>query len=387
MTKTPLDKSTQRTFEQTRRDYIALIKRNRINLILFFISLSISTVIGYYLYNYLRKPSEMVVYHGETSDYELSFFNSKGQALSALTGTLKLVLDPFTIYANYPNQISASYSINARGFRKGYLDNEASQLAIVVGGSAAFGQGLPENNKTFASRLSRDNQKYNVMNSAVIGFLSGQELSLVIHYLDDFDPSLYIVFDGWNDIFDPFMFAQNWPIKVGPIGFNRTFFQIENNLGAFNRMQKEKDAKLLESMPPLDNFLKETEYFQKVKDEYISNIDKMNAFANARGARFLLVFQPELGNKKTISDQEQKILKDWSQVHGYLDKEIPQKYKQLIVEAQKFCVEENIACLNLNEEPAFSKNPQTLFYDAVHPNELGHQIIAEIINKMLLEDF
>ena len=45
--------------------------------------------------------------------------------------------------------------------------------------------------------------------------------------------------------------------------------------------------------------------------------------------------------------------------------------------------ERNIPFIDINDEPEFSENSQTLFFDVVHPNELGHKIIAKIINDKL----
>lgn len=55
----------------------------------------------------------------------------------------------------------------------------------------------------------------------------------------------------------------------------------------------------------------------------------MYDFAHSRGAKFLLVFQPELGNKKIPSEDEKKLLEIWSSQFGYLDRKIPERYKLL----------------------------------------------------------
>ena len=139
----------------SKHTYLGLVKRNAVNLLIFLISLCGSAVFAYYVYNRINRPSEVAVYRGTGSDYALSFYNSQGQKITELSGTLKLVTDPFTIYGNYPNQKSSSYSINAHGFREGYAnENYKKSLAVVLGGSATFGQGLPDNSKTFASLIS-----------------------------------------------------------------------------------------------------------------------------------------------------------------------------------------------------------------------------------------
>ena len=367
--------------KKSSRPSVLLNKNTFINLAMLVISTGVSIVIGYFIYQYSMQSPETVVHQGESNDYALSFYNGKGQKISSPDGTLKLKLDPFTIYTNYPDQASTSYSINSDGFRDTYATNPTQEkLAIVLGGSAAFGQGLSSDNLTFASHLSRLNQKYQIMNAAVVGFLSGQELAQMIHVLDKFTPTVYILFDGWNDIFDPYSYAENWPINGGPIGFNNTFFMIERQLAAL--VAKSEHPKVL---PVADkNFNNESEYFQAILSTYIANIDKMNAFANARKAIFLVIFQPELGNKKVLSSDEREILKQWEKAHKYLTKKIPDKYKQLIHKAKTFCEANGIVYIDMNKEVDFSENSNTLFFDVVHPNKQGHKTIATIINKFLI---
>jgi lysophospholipase L1-like esterase len=320
-----------------------------------------------------------------------SLYNRKGEKISDMEGSLKLMTDPFTIYKNYPNQKSQKYSINSYGFRDTYMSDKPS-TAIVLGGSAAFGFALTGNNQTFSSHISKNNQKYNVINAAVIGFLSGQELSQMVHYLDDLQPSLYIVFDGWNDIQDPFAFAkndfkENRPIHHGPIGYNNTFIGIESRLADYFKTTKKEKTSSLVTLDPVGDPLYESDLFQKILKTYAANIGKMYAFAESRGAKLLVVLQPELGNKKAKSPHEEEVLKTWIEKYGYLDNKISERYKRLIIEAKEEFLKEKIPFIDINDNDEFRENPQTLFFDVIHPNELGHEVIARIINQTLLEKF
>jgi lysophospholipase L1-like esterase len=346
------------------------------------VSLIGTLAVGYYIYGHMVKKHNQGVYRLENSTYLHSFFNQRGQKLSELDGMLKLSTDPFTIYKNYPNQKSANYSINKYGFRDGYTSNKP-YTAIVLGGSAAFGFALDSNDKTFSFKISLYNRKYNVINSAVIGFLSGQELAQMVHYLDDFNPALYIVFDGWNDIYGPYALTKSWPVVNPPIGYVNAFLMIENRLAEyFQTIRKEKNLPDL-TLAPIGELLDERVFFKEILKKYTTNILKMHHFANSRGAEFLLVFQPELGNKKKLSNEEKEALESWNSRFAYHDKKISERYKMLISEAKKIFQEKNIAYIDINSEPEFTEIPQTLFYDVVHPNELGHEIIAKIINHAL----
>jgi lysophospholipase L1-like esterase len=217
--------------------------------------------------------------------------------------------------------------------------------------------------------------------------MSGQELAQMIHYLDDFNPSIYIVFNGWNDVYDPYAFTKNWPVRNAPVGYNNTFIQVENRLAEyFQTNRKEKPSKI-EGIEPAGELLSEEDFFQKILEIYVSNIGKMHSFAHARQTKFLLVFQPELGNKKVRSVSEQNTLEAWIDKYGYLDRRISERYGKFITEAKHIFQTKNIIFIDINAEPEFTENPQTVFFDVVHPNELGHELIARIIHRALEEKF
>jgi hypothetical protein len=361
---------------------IAIRKNFLINMCLLLVSSIGTLAVSYSVYSYMIKKSSQSTYRSESGPYDYSFFNQKGRKLSDLDGMLKLVIDPFTIYKNYPNQKSPTYSINQYGFRECYMSNKP-YTAIVLGGSAAFGYVLDSDNKTFASIISFSSERYNVLNSSVIGFLSGQELAQMIHYLDDFNPALYIVFDGWNDVAIPYDVTKSWPVINPLIGYSNTFLMIEDRLAEYFQItRKEKNPPEVRAAP-LGEFFDEKKFSDEILKRYTANISKMHDFAHSRGAEFLLVFQPELGNKKLLSENEKEVLESWNSRFGYLDRKIPSRYKVFISGARKVFQEKNIPFIDINDEPEFSENPQTLFFDVVHPNELGHRIIANILNQAL----
>lgn len=361
-------------------------KKLIMNICVALISSGVSLSAGYYVYTYMVNTPNQIVYKPSGDEYLLSFYNRNGRKLSGASGLLKLMTDPFTIYINYPNQHSYSYSINKHGFREGY-ESKKPHTAIVVGASAAFGYALDRNDKTFSSKLSYYSKKYNVINSAVVGFMSGQELAQTIHYLDDFNPSIYIVVDGWNDVYDAYAFATNWPVRNAPIGYNNTFIQIENQLAEYFQINQKEKASQIEYLKPAGEPLSEEDFFQKILETYVSNISKIHSFAHAREARLLLVFQPELGNKKVRSANEQDILEAWIDKYGYLDRRISERYSKFIAEAKRIFQKKNITFIDINADPEFTANPQTVFFDVVHPNELGHELIARIIHRALEEHF
>src|SRR5262245_34028410 len=133
----------------------------------------------------------------EATYYPWSVYSSDGTQLGSSTGPLQLVLKPFVLFGNRPNQRMPEFTIDARGFR-GTAGTSSGPRIIVIGASTAFGTGLRHDEETFAHQL-RLLLDVDVVNAAVIGYQSGSELIDLLTRLVDLQPSLVITLDGWND--------------------------------------------------------------------------------------------------------------------------------------------------------------------------------------------
>jgi GDSL-like Lipase/Acylhydrolase len=158
---------------------------------------------------------------------------------------------------------------------------------------------------------------------------------------------------------------------------------IDDRLAEYFQITREEKNSPEVRVAPIGELFDEKKFSEEILKRYTANVSKMYDFANARGAEFLLIFQPELGNKKLLSENEKEVLKSWNSRFGYLDRKIPSRYKLFISGASAIFQEENIPFIDINDKSEFSENPETLFFDVVHPNELGHSIIASIINHAL----
>lgn len=105
-----------------------------------------------------------------------------------------------------------------------------------------------------------DTHGYNVINSAVSGFLSGQELAQMIHYFDDFVPELYIVLDGWNDVSIPYESIKEWPVLNPFIGYNNAFLMIENRLADYVQLTRIESNLQAIMVVPIGELLDENEF-------------------------------------------------------------------------------------------------------------------------------
>lgn len=176
--------------------------------------------------------------------YQLQFVGKNGQPYEGLAdeGQLMAVRDPLMGYQLAANQQSDFWQINENGFRDAEavpLEKPAGEVRIfVLGGSTAFGQLSSDNQTTFANKLEarlneqvaqqranpgqfqpsvlpyradqvqqalslpsriRDGQ-YRVINAAIPGYASGNELAMLMQRIATYNPDFVVVLDGYADL-------------------------------------------------------------------------------------------------------------------------------------------------------------------------------------------
>ncbi len=330
------------------------------------ISALVGAVILYAAWRLLRpEPSAAFSTYG----YSTTLVDQHGQPLSSKPGEVELVLDPLSGFRHLPNQEAELFTIDARGFR-GPPPKEDRPLAIVVGGSTAFGQGLTSDSETFSAQLNEIEPRYAYANAAVIGFASAQELGLMVHHLDDFHPKLYIVMDGWNDLNSQLVHSGvRWPTY----GINQQMFsETEQSLRA-------KVPFTPSSKAPAPQPISDSDNLELILSTYGENLKRMQRFATASGAELLVVFQPELGNKHRSKAEEEH----WNAERGHMGPGFSEKYRLLIERTRTLCEASHMNCLDLNDAPEIRDHSGDLFVDVVHLNRAGHRIMAEVIARHL----
>lgn len=304
-----------------------------------------------------------------TPYYWPSLQTHDGIALGTRSGPLKLVLHPFLSYANLPNQKTPHFSVNHLGFRGGSIPKyeKTKKRIIVIGGSTAFGTGLQSDDETFAQRLEHllDAE---VINAAVVGHASGQELVSLVMELVDLQPDLVIALNGWND--------YERPLTSKFRGSNG-FAEIEEQL---KTLQSVTDDSLLTRVSNLywilfPNITKKLEplwlrLFRSGEQTgetdlglagavYASNMTKMHRISEAFHFTFLCVLQP--------------------------DRDKQQRYRAFRETAKMHLQQAGIVALDLSEldEPAIKAE---WYMDEMHLDATGNQAIARIIANKIVAD-
>jgi hypothetical protein len=343
---------------------------------------------------YLRhRPADLI------RSYTYELHTHDGRRVS-LVGPLKLSLAPFTVYKNFPSQRTPAFTINSRGLRaEEGVEQDPSPKIIFLGGSGAFGFGVQTNQETIPYLLERSLKSHRVLNAGVIGFLSGQELTYLVTQLIDYRPGIVVAYDGWNDLFDTIYTPQR---SANELGFSSNFFEFENQLilSFPNSLWRSVEAILMKSRvcagfvhafreyrhqkAIVDQFsadpsgMRNKFLLDSVVQNYTKNIRKMSLISQASGARFIVVFQPEIGQKLQRTLEEEEILRQAGGVNRYRN-EFPTLYREFLAKAKEQLTRDQVQWIDVNESTAFRESTDRLFIDIVHTNRRGNEIVAEII--------
>lgn len=250
--------------------------------------------------------------------YRWSFVTSDERPIGQESGPLRLMFDPKVGYLNLPNQKHACFNIDEHGFREvNHPDPKSTFRIIVIGGSTAFGTGLKSDNDAFPNQLQdilrSESVDAEVINAAVIGHRSGQELSNLIHNLVDLDPDLIVALNGFNDYsvilrnhYDPFndfngghqtedqlrklyVLSEDNVFRrlsnIHRIVFKRTLERIDVTLDNLNPKEASDYQENLNSNGSKDKM-------KGIIETYCSNMVKMNKICSAFSSRLLVVTQP-----------------------------------------------------------------------------------------------
>lgn len=309
-------------------------------------------------------PDETSGYRDPENTSGVSFLNYRGERISKNHGPVGLILDPFTFFRNYPSQESDHFHIDENGYRGGIRAPSLPKLAI-LGGSAAFGFGMSSDDQTVSARLEKLLEGRCCINAAVIGYVSGQELSEMIHHLDRQRPEVYVAVDGWNDYYE-----HRGDRQI--LGVNGRFFGVGGELQRLCEGEWGADLDPWPFAPPTFP-VSEEDRLRECLDLYVTNLERMNAWAHGRGARFIAAFQPVVACRRTPTEEEKAIHVS----------ETVREYVGFVDEARERCSALGIECLDLNREEEFQGATETLFLDPVHLSAGGHEALARVLRRML----
>lgn len=237
--------------------------------------------------------------------YTTRTYTTNGVLVSSERGPLALVLDPLLVYRNRPKQVGPWFTINSRGYRGRELAApRTGRRVVLIGGSAAFGTGVSSDRDTLAAHLETGLGGAEVVNAAVIGYVSTQELALLRAELLDLEPDMVVAYDGWNDL-------QSWRVVREGVLLSTPFVGVEKQcwtatqtdtrfLFALRKMLARVFPEIQRRVGDLSvrlagaaqNEFSEPWIAARV-ESYVRNVEAMARACAARGVRFVAVLQPD----------------------------------------------------------------------------------------------
>ena len=326
-------------------------------------------------------------------------YTHKGVQISSIPSYYRMTLAPFTVIRNLPSP-RGDYFINSRGLRaEEGAERAEGPKVLLLGGSAAFGLTVRSNADTIAYLLENRVSPYKVLNAGVGSFLSGQELSYLATEGIDYHPAVVIAYDGWNDLFD----STYRPRPKEELGINHNFFELEDQLAAnYQSLNSSRISfsRFIGATYPKSRVVSRfvNHFYPKqplrlaanpammalALDVYTNNLRKMDRISRAFDAHFVVVFQPELGQKIHHAGTEQLAFDSGIIGADNYAREFPDLYKQFINLAKERLTKDGIQWIDTNEDARIRDAPDQLFQDVVHTNRQGNEVVAAIIGEWLL---
>jgi lysophospholipase L1-like esterase len=148
---------------------------------------------------------------------------------------------------DFLNQYKYEVSINSYGFRGPEIERrkkEGTFRIITLGDSCTFGHGLKET-ETYPARLQQILQTRSyaknpeVINAGIPGTTSRYGLNYIKDRLIDFQPDLFVVSYGWNDMYNPLPTEdlENFVNDPPEASSSGQFFNIFRTYQFINKMQ------------------------------------------------------------------------------------------------------------------------------------------------------
>lgn len=286
-------------------------------------------------------------------------------------------------------------SVTPEGFRgPGPEQKGVRKLAFIIGGSAAFGDGASSNQTTISGYLNEIQSEYLFVNAGVPSWNSTQEFSRIAMQLLHYEPSVIVVYDGYNDAAINQGYRQDE--RSFPPGTPESYDQLAQWV---DDIRAEPDAPLVKfnferlnnlTLPRtrarLSGFFARSDTCPEPVDpvkpigpgavdrdasSYVWNVENMSRLAGTRGARLIVFWQavsllhlPDEAMKRSQEDRN--------------DLEYLRPFHQYVLDHHdaglEFCDLSDFFDRSSDKVPLAN-----LFIDRVHLTDKGNYIVANEI--------
>jgi hypothetical protein len=385
--------------------------------------------------------------------YQLKFLSPTGQPYTLLpnTGSLAATRNPLMGYQLVPQQKSQFWTINPQGFRDPEpVTPEKPQGEVrifVLGGSTAFGQLSSTDQATFSSQLEKSlnsqvaaqqstpiryqpavlpylaedvdkalalppripDRQYRVINAAVPGYTSGNELARLMQQVVNYNPDMILVLNSYADLTLPSTESgadipgldevlqgkgKETEAQIGDVvkGWFNDLYLVQGFQRFILRSPHTQDSGIMLNLmtanaTTLDQALPaDTAELNRRVDRYRSYMLQMARWSASTKKRLFIGIQPDITSRQQMTQQEQAIAAQLGA--GYADKIKAGHAKLLTAASQVAKSSATVELLDLqtlyakSSKPAF-QSPTSLTDEA--NQELAKQFYRAIGKSLAIE--
>jgi lysophospholipase L1-like esterase len=402
------------------------------------------------------KTTELQSYEDEPptiTAYRLKYLDPTGKPYEGLSdrGRLQVKRSPVLGYRLVESQQSNSWRINAQGFRADQSLDAAKpkdEIRIfVLGGSTAFGQLSSSNQTTFAAKLEqRLNQqvatqktnpgkfrpdilpyyadelakamalpprirenRYRVINAAVPGYVSSNELAQLALRVLSYKPDFIVLMDGYTDLLLPGDQEGSDIPELETIlrdapghffdGLGRQFDALVHQSFLVNGISRmvhpPKSTKLLippttdDEIPLSQRLAADAPELKRRVSRYRNNLKQIARLTTAAKIPLVIALQPEIsGREQSALKPDEKIIVDRVGT-SYLQK-VKDGYDGLQESVQQIKQEFPRGVTTLNLYNLYANSPEQAFQDTIHLTDAANAKLADrlyeaIATQLLLQ--
>ena len=295
----------------------------------------------------------------------------------------RLFIHGDTVSVNAPNQHSKTININSFGFRGPEISKEKPDdvfRVFVIGGSTTYGYGATSDKTTIPGFLQ---QKFNsekldlkieVINAGNPASDSLDEVFYAKKLIQEFEPDLFIIFDGWNDAAHSIRLERSDKLQE-EIQNTNDFFKFKN----FPYYRTPFVIKEIFFFDPSSDGLimvDGSKTPQKI-ELWLNRWSEICELGNSMGFSTIVTVQPLLGSgKKILSPDEQKIVSAFPGKHNLLP--ILEEMANALNRLDSSCTK------TADLRNTFDGIDKPIFYDVGHTNDLGNKLIAKKLFELSL---
>ena len=300
------------------------------------------------------------------------------------------------------DRVNAIDTLNVLGFR-GRLPPHlkgGEYRIIMLGGSTVLNK-LSTVDSSLPGQLEkhfRDDgfERVRVYNWGGIAYVSGQELSLLLNEVTNYDPDLVLVYDGANDI------CHRWWYDPRP-GYPYNFLVYEEGMSRMGRMSAGdialavlQKSRLLGILFPQSMIrqilgyegLREkagygtAEWERAIVASYIGNIEKMCSLAHGFEFKLMVFLQPVIHLKRSLTEAERRMTKGepFTNYTRRMYASVSEEFLRLNGRH-----EADALCRYVDFHLIFSDRPERTYDDYVHITDSSRAYIAEHMYSEVIE--